>query len=218
MMHDEKTDAGASGTAGCAEVLIVAQDGRRMAVRVAPLGARTHLVVLDLDNHPWFVSPESLSPTEDEWLRAVVALGRDDPDYGWDTPRYRELCIRGGLDPDHGRPRFREADSRAAEELVRIVNLTRAAPGTGTTAFVHDLIGALRTDVVHADDEVDALRRGFARIAASDPTTAGEIMAIVENIVGRARAQAMIGNGKQGPAVAGRTTVTSRKHEPHGRP
>jgi len=177
------------------EVLIVAKDGRRMAVRIAPLGARTHLVVLDLDNHPWFVSPDSLAPTEDEWLRAVTRLGRDDPDYNWDTPRYRELCIQGGLDPDHGRPRFRDADRQAADELVRVVNLTGSAPGVATSVFIHDLIHLMREDVVHGPDDLDVLKGRFGRLAVSDRKTADEIMTIVERIVGRERAKTMIGDG-----------------------
>ena len=169
------------------QVEIVADDGRRMVVCVAPYRSRTHLVILDLDNPPWFHSKASLPPTDDAWVHAVAALPIDEPDYHWDSPRYRDLCTQGGLDPDEGRPAFDTRDEKAANELLLAVNRTAGGPSPSASNIFLDLIDLMRTDGGGHQVEVEGLRRQFANEARRDPKVAAEVLAVIARIPGLRR-------------------------------
>ena len=168
-------------------VELVADDGRRMGVCVAAYRSRTHLVILDLDNPPWFLSKASLPPTDDAWVHAVAALPIEEPDYHWDSPRYRELCIEGGLDPDEGRPAFGARDEQAANELLLAVNRTAGGPSPGASNILLDLIDLMRTDDGGHRVEVEGLRLQFANEARRDPKVATEVLAVIARIPGMRR-------------------------------
>lgn len=169
------------------QIEIVADDGRRMGVRVAPYRSRTHLVILDLDDHPWFITTANMPPTENGWIHAVASLPIDEPDYHWDTPRYRDLCVEGGLDPDHGRPRFDDGDRIAATALLTAVNLTSGAPSPAASNILLDLLDLMRTDGGGHAVSVEALKQGFAAEARANPKVAEEVLAIVSCIPGLRR-------------------------------
>ena len=165
-------------------VTVVADDGRRMGVRVLPYRSRTHLAILDLDNHPWFFARHSLPPTSDAWIIAVADLAVEDPDYNWDTPRYRELCAEAGLDPDHRRPRFSAENRVAGDVLLAAVNLTSHAPTPAAANVLHDLLDLVRIDGWAQPRTIDDVRRDFAGLTRDDPKAAAEVFAVVTKIPG----------------------------------
>ncbi|MFZ3481887.1 hypothetical protein [Sphingomonas sp. 3-13AW] len=174
------------------EVIVTSEDGRRMAVRVLPLRGRTHLSILDVDNPPWFFTQGTLPPTTNAWLKAVAAFPIEEPDYHWDTPRYRELCIEGGLDPDHERPEFHPADAAACEQLVQLVNQTADALPPAGLSIVMDLVELLRVDRQSDQASIAGLRHSFLALSQRDARTAERLLDLVEGIAGRGRATELL--------------------------
>lgn len=164
-------------------VEIVAEDGRRMGVCVAPYRSRTHLVILDLDNPPWFLSHRNLPATDNAWIRAVAALPVDEPDYHWDSPRYRDLCREGGLDPDEGRPRFDPRDQIAATQLLHAVNET-PGPSPAAANILLDLLDLMRTDGRGHAVDIEGLRQAFSNEARRNPEVVAEVLAVIDRIPG----------------------------------
>lgn len=198
-------DGGGENTQGVeaiSEVIVTATDGRRMAVRVMPHRSRTHLVILDVDNHPWFFTRTSLPATTNAWIRAVADFTADDQDYSWDTPRYRQLCLEGGLNPDHHRPRFFAENDDVASALIDIASRITRPISHGAMAVVLDLIDLLRVDPWATPVSRAGLRAAFASLVEREPLEAAEVMDIVSRATsgGRLIGDVIAGDRETGDA------------------
>lgn len=161
------------------DIRIVAEDGREIGVKVLPFRSRTHLAILDVDNHPWFFSKATLPPTRNAWIHDVADFTAADPDYHWDTPRYRELCIAGGLDPDYHRPAFAPCDREAGNALVEAVSRTSAKMSHGAMNVILDLIDLMRVDQWRAPVSAGGLKSRFASLVHARPADAEEALTVI---------------------------------------
>ena len=175
------------------QITVVASDGRRIGVRVMPFRCTPILVMLDLDDHPWMFSRGNLPPTTNAWVHAVADFTAETRDYGWDTPRYRELCIEGGLDPDHHRPRFRERDVRTGEALVEAICRQSEWPGHDAVNIVFDLVDVLRIDPWGGRIEAEALRATVRFDGRHRPQAVEQALAMIRRAIGDTDVAALLG-------------------------
>ena len=171
----------------------IIDDHRRLRVQIAVLRGRTHLLILDLDNPPWTVRFSELSPDCDPWLRSIAQFIEDEQRYHWDTPRYRELCLAGGLDPDSGRPQFQEKDRDACEFLLREVNAIDIRPeGPFTPAAADialDIVQLLRTDEPNPRPDIRCVAQRFTTLEEQDSNAATALRDVAGRILNEIRAQ-----------------------------
>lgn len=166
------------------QVTVVALDGRRIGVRVTPFRCTPILAMLDLNNHPWTFSRGNLPPTNNVWVHAVADFTADNRDYGWDTPRYRELCVEGGLDPDHHRPRFADQHAEAGEALVQALCRQSVWPSHAAVAIVFDLVDVLRTDQWRGSANTETLRSTVRFHAQRKPDAVEQALAMITHALG----------------------------------
>jgi hypothetical protein len=164
------------------KVSITTLEGRRIVVQVMPYRSRTHLVVMDEDAPDWFLTKATMPATTSEWMNAVAEFCSKDKDYGWDTPRYRKLCIAGGLDPDHRRPRFAERDEAMGEAMAEVVGRTSTAPSPAAANALFDLLDLMRVDpwrrMLDAASVVSRIRGDMSR----DEALRHELTRLMEEI------------------------------------
>lgn len=166
------------------QVTVVASDGRRIGVRVIPFRSTPILTMLDLDNHPWMFSRSNLPPTTNAWIHAVADFKANHLDYSWDTPRYRELCVEGGLDPDYHRPHFAEQNVHAGEALVRALSQQSAWPSHAAVNIIFDLVDVLRTDQWRESTNAETLRSTVIYNAQYHPEAVEQALAMVRRALG----------------------------------
>lgn len=106
--------------------------------------------------------------------------------YGWDTPRYREICAEMGLDPDEGRPRYRAAYAGIAGELERWVGevftngVDLRSPAGEAKRAAFDLLDLMRADRPCDPSLLDALRRYWVRVDPGRMPRYGELDWLIE--------------------------------------
>ena len=106
--------------------------------------------------------------------------------YHWDTPAYRQLCAEMGLDPDEGRPRYREAFAGIVGELERWLGdvFTDGAEGSSpaydTKAAAFDLLDLMRVDRPRDPTLLDALRRRWVRVDPGRMPRYSELEQLIE--------------------------------------
>ena len=161
------------------QVTVVASDGRRIGVRVLPFRCTPILALLDLDDHPWIFSRGNLPPTTNAWIHAVADFKAENADYGWDTPRYRDICVEGGLDPDHHRPRFAERDAHAGEALVQALCRQSTWPSHAAVNIVFDLVDVLRADPWAGNTNAETLRSTVGFDAQHQPDAVDEALTMI---------------------------------------
>lgn len=166
------------------QVTVVASDGRLIGVSVTPYRCTPILSLLDIDRPPWIFARETLPPTTNAWVHAVADFTADTNDYDWDTLRYRELCLDGGLDPDHQRPRFDERHATAGIKLVAALCDTGTWPSHAAVNMVFDLVDVLRVDRWRGAITVESLRQTVAFNARHNPTVVEEAQAMIARATG----------------------------------
>lgn len=166
------------------QITVVASDGRRIGVRVTPFRCTPILAMLDLDDHPWIFSRGNLPATTNAWVHAVADFTADHRDYGWDTPRYRELCVEGGLDPDHHRPRFADQHAEAGEALVQALCRQSKWPSHAATTIVFDLVDVLRTDQWRGSANIETLRSTVRFDAQRQPDAVEQALDMISHALG----------------------------------
>lgn len=165
------------------QVIVVASDGRRIEVRVTPYRCTPILSLLDIDNHPWIFARATLPPTTNSWVRSVADFTADTRDYDWDTPRYREVCIEGGLDPDHRRPRFADRHADVGNALVAALCKTSAWPSHDAVNMVFDLVDVLRVDPWRGDASIESLRSTVTFNVRYKPQAVEEALAMIARAI-----------------------------------
>lgn len=190
------------------QVTVVASDGRLVGVRVTPYRCTPILSLLDIDRPPWIFGRETLPPTTNAWVGAVADFTAAHDDYDWDTPRYRELCLEGGLDPDHQRPRFDDRHATAGNALVKALCKTSAWPSHAAVNMIFDLVDVLRVDRWRGSVTTDGLRQTVAFNAAQNPQTVDEALAMIAQATGDDGAAAALLGAMGTPTAANNRTKT----------
>lgn len=164
---------------------MVTEDGRRVGVRVVPFRCTPFLTLLDLDNHPWTFTRKSLPPTTNSWVNAVADFTAQERDYHWDTPRYRDLCIEGGLDPDYHRPRFREDHADTGNALVEALCTHTQWPSYPALNIVFDFVDVLRIDRWRHRVDVQDLQAMVRYDNEHQSHVVREAIAMIERMLGK---------------------------------
>lgn len=123
----------------------VADDqGKIYRVHISTIGSLPVLRFLDpqIENGFFDLSPARGASALIDRIFAVMDSG-----YSWDTPAYRGLCSELELDPDRGRPEYKEADKPLMSELEHHVAWSASGGDYGRlNQLIFDLRDLLRTD------------------------------------------------------------------------
>ncbi len=122
-----------------------------------------------------------MPPTGNKWLRDVTEFISSGEYYHWDTPRYRELCAAGGLDPDRGRPVFKPEFKEIGDKLVIEMN-SRNDNNHDLWSVIFDVIDIMRADIPADPDAVAKLRRSINFRREHHPALLGEMLEVLTRL------------------------------------
>lgn len=123
---------------------IKANNGKVYHVKVIPFRSQTNLLILDPETENGFFD-QSKAHGASALLDKVLAVTGGN--YDWDTPAYRQVCSELELDPDAGRPTFKEADKALVTELEQHIDWQgRGNDYMRLNQLIFDLTDLLRTD------------------------------------------------------------------------
>ncbi|UFN51578.1 hypothetical protein LPC08_25275 (plasmid) [Roseomonas sp. OT10] len=150
-------------------VVFEVRDGavrQAVAAKVVPYRVKPILALQPLTPG---TAPADLDEAHPLLSRALALSGTG---YGWDHPAYREACAAMGLDPDHGRPRYRAPYAALAAELEGWAahafgsGVSAVSPAGEANAVAFDLLDLMRADRLPDPALLDRVRE---RIVRADP-------------------------------------------------
>ncbi|MFG5379648.1 hypothetical protein [Yoonia sp. R2-816] len=137
---------------------ITGTDGKLYHVQIIPCRSQTSIQITDPSDEIGGIQLPS-EQGGSGLLDRVIEVKRTD--YGWDTPAYRQICAELKLDPDYGRPVYRDADIDLVTDLEAHIIWGAVGDDGKVVDLVLDLLDLLRTD---RPPEYYAYTRCFATI------------------------------------------------------
>jgi len=126
------------------EAQVSDDDGKTYHVHVAPFRSQTTLRAYYPSTENGFFD-QSKARSGSKMLERIFSV--IEGDYDWNTPAYRQVCTELELDPDFGRPNFKEADRALVADLEQHIDWSgRNNDYMRLNQFIFDLIDLLRTD------------------------------------------------------------------------
>ena len=168
-------------SSGTMAVFELRRDGTRQALGIKVIPYRTTPTI--------YAEPLTVETTRRAFCDAFPVLARKEPlvRYSWDTPSYRQLCAEMGLDPDEGRPRYRNAYAEIAGELehwlgeVFTDGAAASSPAHDSKVAIFDVLDLMRADRPCDPTLLDALRRRWVRVDPGYLPRFGELDELVHS-------------------------------------